>query len=286
VSRPAWKKLVSHVADVKNSGVLELMVRHTEKNPYYKPEIRAPKERIVEPYLGKFKTQTEMTVQKILQDKKNQKTEKLAQMVFGTGVVARMKNYTERANAMFSKKLLGGFTHTVPANFLKAFMLDYAKKDMRELRDLLIIRGKWTTNLLSQQMSDSFQQILTLSDSLIQFDDACADEGDYGVRLRKVVNRADRDQNAMKVLRETVKEINDKAAVLIGESAQGFIAFGKNLKSLIDDYDNSANAEIIINWKEVDSASEGTVKQRMMNVYRKIYYFVQLLQMYVKTESA
>jgi hypothetical protein len=286
VSRPAWKKLVSGLDEVKSAGTLELLVKHLEKNPHYKPVLNVPSERIIEPYLNKIKTQTELTIQKILQEKKNQKVDKLASLVFGSVTVARMKNYTEKANAMFSKKMLGGFTNTAAANYLKAFLLDYGKKDIREVRDLLIIRGKWTTNILSQQLSDSFHQVMVISEQLIQFDDACADEGDYGIRLRKVINRADRDQAAMKTLRDTVKDINDKAALLISESAQNLIVFAKHLKSLIEDFDKTGHHEILINWKEVDSVSEGRVKEKMTEVYKKIYYFIQLMQMYVKSENA
>ena len=90
----------------------------------------------------------------------------------------------------------------------------------------------------------------------------------------------------MKALRDTVKEINDRASGLVNESAHSLIAFGKNLKSLIDDYDKAPHWEILINWKEVDAASENTIKQRMVDVYKKVYYFVQLMQLFVKPEKA
>ena len=183
VSRPAWKKITNLLDDVKRNGVFDLIVRHVDKDPYFKAKTSLSNERIVEPYLNKLKTQTEMLIQKILQEKKGLKVEKLATLVFGTSAVARMKNYTDRANVTFSKKLLSGYTHTQCTNYLKAFLIDYVKKDAREIRDLLIVRGKWTTNLLSQQLSDSFHSILDLADQLVAFDDACADEGDYGVRI-------------------------------------------------------------------------------------------------------
>ncbi|MCK7517885.1 MAG: hypothetical protein MZV64_09340 [Ignavibacteriales bacterium] len=53
----------------------------------------------------------------------------------------RMKNYTEKANVVFAKRMLGGFTQTVALNYLRAFLIDFFKKDVRELVDLLIIRG-------------------------------------------------------------------------------------------------------------------------------------------------
>lgn len=283
VSRPAWKKILGLAVDIKNSGIMELIIRYTEKDPYYTPEMRVTKEMIVEPYLERVKIGAESAVRKILQERKNQRVERLAQMVFSDGVSPRMRNYTDQNGDLYIKRKTAGFTHTVPTNYLKNFMLDFAKKDMRELRDLLIIRGKWMTNFLSQQMSDSFQQVLNLSDRLIEFDESCGTDGDYGIKLRKVVNKADRDKAAMRSLQETIKEINGKAASLVSESGQSLVGFGKNIKNLIDDYDKAARAEIIINWKEVDSASEGEIKKRMTEVYRIVYYFLQLLQLYMKT---
>ncbi len=285
LSRPAWKKMLNLAMDVKNSEILELIIRHTEKNPYFKSESRAPKERIVEPYLNKIKAQCESAVQKILSEQKNRRVEKLSRMVFSQGALPRMRNYNEQNGEALTKKKTEGYLYAVPANYLKNFMLDYVKKDMRELRDLLIIRGKWATNFLSQRMSDSFQQILDLSDRLVEFDDACGDDGEYGARLRKVVNKAERDQGARKVLLETVRSVNTRAAALVGESGQSLVGFGKVLKSLIDDCEKAPRSEAIINWKEVDSAAEGEVKKRMAEVYKNIYYFLQLLQTHMKGEN-
>jgi hypothetical protein len=54
---------------------------------------------------------------------------------------------------------------------------------------------------------------------------------------------------------------------------------------LIEDFDKSPQSEIIINWKEVDQAAEGKVRERMVEVYKKAYTFIQLLQLFVKEEG-
>ncbi len=285
VSRPGWKKLLSSLEDVRKSGVLELIIRHLDGNPFYKPTLDVSSERIVEPYLNKIKTQTELLIQKIIQEKKNQQIDQLVHKVFGGPTVLRMRYYTDKANTTFSKRMLSGYTLTEPANYLKAFMLDYVKKDIRELRDLLIVRGKWATNLLSQQLSESFHALVELSDELVKFDDACGDEGEYGTKIRKVINRVERDQGAMKTLRDTIRVINERMVKILTESGQQLIVFGKNLKNLIDDYDKSPRSEILINWKEVDQAAEGKVRERMVEVYKKVYTFIQLLHLFVKDEK-
>ncbi len=89
---------------------------------------------------------------------------------------------------VFSKKMLGGFTHVVPLNYLKAFLLDYFKKDIREVVDILLIRGKWSTNLTSQQLSEAFHNLMTAADELVKFAESLSEEGQRGISLRNLPN--------------------------------------------------------------------------------------------------
>ena len=276
-----WKKVVRNVVEVKKSMVLELIIRHVDKDPYYKAKVYRPNEQIVEEYLTKIKTSTELTVQKIIKERRSGKIEKLCMEVFGTVAVSRMKNYTEKNNVIFSKKMMAGFMHVTALNYLKAFLLDYFKKDIREVVDQLLIRGKWSTNLMSQQLSDAFHTVMSVSDQLLEFDDALGDEGHRGVALRNAAKRADRDALALKSLRDQLKKVNDEALKMVQVSAQNLITVGKTLKVVIEDYDHKPR-EMILNWKEIDVASDNQIRNRLAEVYKKIYYFIQLLQFFAK----
>jgi hypothetical protein len=282
VSLDQWGKLISQLRELTRSNILELMVRHIDKNPAWQPAVRRPDERIVEPFLQKLKTQTEVSIQKIMQEKRNAKIDELATAVFGTPAVARMKNYTDKANIVFAKKMLGGYTQVQGLNYLKAFLLDYFKKDIRELVDLFLIRGQWSTNLLSQQLSEGFHELMTVSEKLLVFDDSLADDGEVGARLRMLMAKADRDKEQIKHLRILLKGVNDDAQRMINAAAQSLISIGKNLKNVLEDFQRSPH-ELIINWKEIEFASERPIADRVTDIYKKIYYFVQLMQFYSKS---
>ncbi len=279
-----WMKMLKDLNEVRRSSVLELMIRCIDKDPSWQPKARHQDERIVEPYLQKLKTQTEVTIQMILQEKRNTKIDELAVQVFGTAAVSRLKNYTERANIVFSKKMLGGYTHIQGLNYLKAFLLDFFKKDIRELVDLFLIRGQWSTNLMSQQLSEGFHEIMAISDKLLAFDESLADEGEFGYKMRNAMARAERDKEQMKTVRLLLKDANDKAQGFINGAAQNLILVGKNLKLVLEDYQRSPH-ELIINWKEIELASEKPIDQRVTDVYRQIYRFVQLMQFFAKGEA-
>ncbi len=284
VQAESWAKLAPAALEVKKSGVFDQIVRHLKKDPYWECKPRYPSERIVEPFLQKLKTQVETIVQRILQERRNSKIDEIANAIFGTTVVLRLKNYTEKANVVFAKKMLGGYTQATAMNYLKAYLMDYFKKDIRELVDLLIVRGQWTTNLQSQQLSDCYHAILDVSDRIIAFDDDLADESDIGTRIRSSLAKADRDKDAMKYLRAALKDVNDRATGMIGKAAVNLIGVGRQLKALIDDQARPHH-ELLINWKEVENQAPRPLKAWLVETYKKIYYIVQLLQFFVKSEG-
>jgi len=278
----AWSKFVAEASELRKSAVLEQIVRHIKEDPAWESKPHRPSDRIVEPFLQKLKTQIETIIQRIVQERRNSKIDEIARQVFGTGVILRMKNYTEKANVVFAKKMLGGYTQPLAMNYLKAYLMDYFKKDIRELVDLLIIRGQWTANLQSQQLSECYHALMDVSDKILQFDEELADEGELGTRMRSSLAKADRDKDAMKYLRGALKETNDKATAMISRAAVNLIGVGRQLKNLIEDL-AKPHHEILINWKEVEGQSPRPLKAWLVETYKKLYYIVQLLQYFVKS---
>ena len=281
VSRNGWKKLLRKLQEIQRTKVFELVIKHVDNNPFYKPSPHAYREKIVESYLAKVKTQTELTIQKMAKEKETKSVEFLCKKIFGTSSVSRMINYNEKMNALFQKKILGGFIYVNPLNYIKAFLVDYNKKMIKDIVDMLIVKGKWTTNILSQQLSDGYQQLVDITDQLFEFDESLAEDTPIGTKLKNILVRADKDKKYARILRQMLKELNDNAKKIMYDAAQGLIILAKNLKNLLDDYSKQPH-ELIINWKEIDTHTDNTIKDRLVNIYKKIYYFIKLLQYYGK----
>jgi hypothetical protein len=56
------------------------------------------------------------------------------------------------------------------------------------------------------------------------------------------------------------------------------VTLGKGVKAAIDDFGKS-EPRVIANWRELDSAAEGELKPRMVALYTRIYYLIQLLKL-------
>jgi hypothetical protein len=284
INRKEWIKIVKKIKEVRASKIFELMIKAIEQDPGFSYKITRPSNRIVEDYLTKVKNQVELTIQKILKEQRSSKIDSLADKIFGTHAVSRMKFYTEKANLAFSKKMLGGFIYVTPMNYLKAFLVDFCKKEIRELSDILLIRGKWSTTISSQQLSDAFHGLMATADELIKFDESLSEEGERGAALNKLLKKRDAEKTSVQMLRKELKSVNDDALKLINNTGINLVAIAKSFKLVIQDYQKKPH-ELISNWKELEPVMENNVEARLADVYRKSYYFVQLLQFYQKKSS-
>jgi len=274
-----WGKVIRLLRDVSRTRILELVIQHITADPLWQSISRPPNERVADAFLDAKRSEIDKALDKIQNDKRSAQIQQLAKAIFGTAEIERLEHYNSASNEIFLKKNFDGFTKLAGLNYLKAFFLDYFKKEIHELCDLILIRGQWTSNVLSQQMSDSFHDLSEMTEKLAAFDQRLSDDGEDGSRLRVCLGKVDRDKGQAKYIRIILKDVNNNAQRMINGAAQDFISIGRNLKSLLEDYQKKP-AELIMNWKELESASETPIPARITEDYKKIYYFVQLMQFY------
>lgn len=273
-----WAKIASRLMQIKTSRVFEMIIQLTTKDPLYEVSVEQKFEQIVEDYIEKTKTEAQTTLNKLENALKNSKTDTLLNQIFGTTGITSLQNYTDEQSAYFVKKNLGGFEFTKALNYLKAFLLEYVKREVREYADLVLIRGKWTTTPLSAEMSDAYNSLFEYSEKITAFDKKLSEEdGEVGLKLKTLLPRADRDKEAASIIKTTLKDNNNLAKEYIVGATKMLIVFGKNTKLLIEDYQKQ-RPELMTNWKELDRFAETPIKDLGVNVYKKIYLVVQLMQ--------
>ena len=283
VDRAAWKKVCASVANIVGSGVLVKIVQHIDSEPRYVPEVRTHRKQVVESYLSTLKTQVEASIQRLARERRTKKLERLVLATFGTTDIHRAKHYTEAANLVYTKKKLAGFLHIDAVNYLKAFLVDYFKRDVRMVvSDVLIVRGEWSDNVLSQQLSDSYYAVMSAAQQIVEFDDSLGEEGPLGIKLRKAAGRViEREPGTAKQLSEALRTVNETALGMVHETASHLIRMGNVLKALIEDLEKE-RPELIHNWKQLQGFVERPVRDELVAIYKRAYHFVQLMQVSVK----
>ncbi len=104
-------------------------------------------------------------------------------------------------------------------------------------------------------------------------------ERELGRRLKTIALKADRDRKALVQLRTALQQVNDEARVMIGDAVQHFVSLARVLKLAHEDV-GKPNPAFLINWKELKPSSDKDLRALIAEAYKKIYNFVQLMQMY------
>lgn len=279
VSLGVWKKIVAKIRNIQVSRSLDLAVQHMSEDPDYETEIKYHYESLLDPYISKIEQETRSLVSKIEYEQKESKATSICMQIFGTADPQNLKYYVSSFNPILEKKDLTLLEYTEPLNYLKTFLVEFVKSDIREFYDVVVIRGQWDASL-SAPFSNSYQELLKTSDEITAFDEAFSEEGSMGIKIKTLLPKTAHDAGAENIINRIVSDANEQARNYIIQSAQNLVTIGKTIKQLIEDYSLSKPI-LVANWKELEKFIETPMKEFSVNIYKKIYLFVQLLQTYV-----
>jgi hypothetical protein len=280
VAPDAWRKLLGVIRRLKRTGELEMVAQLIAGNPFLRPAARTYRDNIVEEYLSKLRTETEATLLKVAKEKRAKGIETLTRQVFGDGLVSRLANYTDEANKQFAKKMSAGYAFVAPLNYLHAFLLDFVQKELSITFDTLLVRGKWSDPAMSQMISDSYHELQTIAGGLEQFDSELAADSELGRKLTSIAGRADKDRQHAYMARRLMNKVNEQARDLLMRSCQHCITIGKMLKNVVEDV-SRGKPQLVLNFAELASRGPRNLRGELVAQYKKLYYFVQLLKLYI-----
>ena len=279
VSPGNWKKIIAKIKSIQTSKSLDMIVQHLAEDFAYETKISYHHAPIIEPYIEKIENDTHVLLQKIEVEQKESKASSICMQIFGTATPQSLKYFTADFNAPLEKKSLSVLEYVEPLNYLKTFLVEFVKKTIREYYAVVVIRGQWDASL-SAPMSNAYQELLKLSDEVTALDEMMAEEGSMGVKVKTLLPKTAHDAGAENIINRVVSDANEMARGYIIQGTQSLIIIGKTIKQLIEDY-VLQKPVIVQNWKELEKFFETPLKEFSVDVYKKIYLFVQLMQTYI-----
>jgi len=247
-------------------------------NPILEIKPVVPNENLSALWLEQKTIEVREVIFDIANNQKSAQIKTLEDAVFGSLATMRLSYYTPERGKILIDKELGKYIYASAINHLFTFIQEFLSKEIHELCDILLIRGQWTNNSASRQMSEGFHNVLEITDEIIKLDESLADDGSNGSRLRGALLRVDRDRNQARYINSVIESINEEALNIINRAVPSLIVVGKHFKLLMEDADKKP-FELIMNWKELALYSKLPISQRIAAVYKKINYFVQLMIM-------
>jgi hypothetical protein len=273
-----WSNLLISLKDIKQSRILELINKLATGNPILEVKPITPNENLSALWLEQKTIEVREVIYGIANSQKNSQIKTLEQAVFGSLATTRLSYYTPERERVLINKELERYTYAPALNHLLAFIQEYLTKEIQELCDILLIRGQWTNNNASRQMSEGFHNAIDITEEILHLDENLAEDGSNGPRIRAALLRVDRDKTQVRYLNSIIETINEEALSIINRAVPSLIVVGKHFKILLDDYDKKP-FELIMNWKELALYSKLPISQRIAAAYKKINYFVQLMIM-------
>ena len=149
VSPGVWKKILARIRYLKENRIVEMLIQLISEDPSYNEVYAAKDLYIVDDFITEVKKQAENTLTALKEKQTEGKIEVLLNQIFGTTQIEKLKFYTEAGSAPFERKEIGKFEYCEPLSYLKKFILDYVKKDVKELSDILLVRGEWASQELA-----------------------------------------------------------------------------------------------------------------------------------------
>ena len=279
ISYNNWKKILEKIKSIQASRSLDLIVQHIGQETGYSTKPISDFRSVLEPYIENFENETKALLQKIESEQKENKASNLSVQIFGASDTQNLKYYIPSFNAVLEKKNLEVIVYAEPLNYLKTFLLEYLKKDIREYYEIVVIRGQWDSRL-SAPMSNAYQELLKTSEMITAFDENFSEEGSMGMKIKTLLPKTAHDASAESIINRVVSDANDEARGYIITSTQNLVVIAKTIKQLLEDFSKEKHL-IVQNWKELEKFFEVPFKDFSVNIYKKIYLFVQLMQNYI-----
>jgi hypothetical protein len=273
-----WNALLLNLKDLKQSKILDLLCKIATGNPILDIKSSVPNEALSAIWLEQKTNEIRRVISGIADSQKNAQIDAMEQAVFGNLATVRLGYYTAEKSKALADKDLECFIYAPALNHLLSFIQEFLSKEIRELCDILLVRGQWTNNAASRLMSDGFHDVLEIAGEISELDESLSEDGSNGPRIRGALLRVDRDKSQTRYINNIIKGINEEALNIINRAVPSLIVVGKHFKMLMDDCEKKP-FEVIMNWKELSLVSRTPIAPRIAAAYKKINYFVQLMKL-------
>jgi hypothetical protein len=279
-----WTDLRVYIRELRETTIMELMIRHVEKDLEWKVKTTFQNEKIAETWLNAKREETKAAIESVLLDKRNNEICGLAKAIFGSPDITGLTYYTRSRGDAYIQKGFAGFVHASCLNYVKAFLIVCFSRDIKDLCELLIIRGHWVEPSQSLQLSESYHSLFEYEKKLNVFDESLADNGTNGAPLFNALPKCVHEKHLARQIRVVLEGVNNEAGELVDNITQAFTVIGWYLKNALADY-NREYHDMLANWYELGQGSEIPLPERLKDSLNKVDCFVQMMKIYCNPQE-
>jgi hypothetical protein len=274
-----WNKLINKLQDIRAANILTLIIEYTIKDPLWELKPKKDESAAAVTWIEAKKAEAEKLIGAMSGALRQSQIADLAKTIFTAADSVRLRYYNRERDTRYLKKDLNGLVYAPGLNYLTAFIQDYVNKEIKDLCDLLLIRGQWTSNALSMDMSGNYHDLAALEEDIAVFDGSLAEDGALGIRLKTSMLRVDRNPYQAAYINTILNGINAEALDILRSAGDLLDSLTKHFKDLAGDCIRIPH-ELLFNWKELELFSKDPLPQRIEGAYKKTRLFSQMIRLY------
>lgn len=272
-----WQKIIKRIVAFRTSGVFDMLIKLISADPSTAIKSSVKTYSIAEAHLTTFKQTVEGVISKMVTKERSAKSEGIAGQLFVGVETEALHNFNDDMNETFEHKGLDTFKNTQTLAYIKSFLIEIFKRDIREYYELVIVRGKWDSTAVSATFSEAYNNLMSLSEKIIELDNSLDESATIGMKIKTYLPKTDRDSGARNIINRLINDANTKAYEYIDTAFNNILTIGRIVKDLIEDIDKKKST-LINNWKELSHFSNGSPKDVSVAIYKKIYLLTSLVK--------
>jgi hypothetical protein len=274
-----WEYLLNCLRDLRRSSILELIVRHINREPGWEFRPRLRIERVAAGYLEERRQEIDRAMAKAAELHRQRQTAALTRELFGDYSEQRLQHYTDKAGEIFRRKGQKGFVYAKQLNYLKIFIDDFFMRDIRSMCELLLFRGIWQGAERSDGMYHVFNTLSDVGARLTALDRSVGENMD---KMRIIFAKAERDKSQMGYLTFMFQRINTEARSILENSAEALGILGEQFKQIIADKEGG---RIITNYRELKRERDTDLTPHLVLCHKRINAYLYIQQFIVLTHD-
>ncbi|AHH12372.1 Hypothetical protein BHO_0080000 [Borrelia hermsii YBT] len=291
-----WLKTLTSIIEINKTKEILYLIKYVSGDPDYLPISGVKKLKIkAKVFFNDLSKHVSNEIAKIEIFQKNSKSKLLAEKLFHGITLVSLDNYNECMNTKITSKIVNttGYVYSDLLGYLKTHAVNFVKKDLSDIINVLIIKGQWKDMEVSRDISNDIHSLVSIYSNLVDFDNNLSEQGTYGNRVNALLHRASvGDKSSEKLLLSIIADINKKALVILNEYYSKVSSLGQRLNDCLEDYVKpSSEKELIYNWKELDidlvksygnNVNFGNI---IKNVVDSLNLFLKLMDLYLEKKS-
>ncbi|BDU62970.1 hypothetical protein BOFE_05100 [Candidatus Borrelia fainii] len=291
-----WLKILTSIIEINKNKEILYLIRYVSGDPDYLPISGVKKSKVkAKLFFNDLSKHVSNERAKIEILQKNSKSKLLAEKLFPGMTLVSLENYSERMHAKITSTIVNttGYVYSDLLVYLKTHVVNFVKKDLSDIINVLIIKGQWKDMEVSRDISNDIHSLVGIYSNIIDFDNNLGEQGTYGNRINSLLHRISiGDKSSEKLLLNIIADINKKAFILLNEYYSVIKSLEKRLNDCLDDYFKPAlEKEFIYNWKELDielvksygnNVNFGSI---IKNVVDSLNLFLKLMDLYLEKKN-